>query len=151
MLFTGNRESAGLLADPHNSIFVELGAGKGFLTTWWSPCWRISVIMPCCRQYGCCWTAVISRQQHLCGTGSRQRLLNSSCNYSEPSLSGLILCVAGNMDAAGLLSDPQNSIFVELGAGKGFLSAWLHQVCGAQELILLDRQGNFIKKVTRAT
>eukprot|EP00878_Enallax_costatus_P030758 GHUV01033544.1.p1 GENE.GHUV01033544.1~~GHUV01033544.1.p1 ORF type:complete len:214 (+),score=75.18 GHUV01033544.1:1014-1655(+) len=55
--------------------------------------------------------------------------------------------IVGNMEAAGLLSDPQDSIFVELGAGKGFLSAWVHQMCGARELILLDRQGNFIKKV----
>jgi tRNA A58 N-methylase Trm61 len=52
---------------------------------------------------------------------------------------------AGNMAAAGLLQP--SSVFVELGAGKGFLSAWLHQVCGAEDIILLDRLGNFAKKV----
>lgn len=34
----------------------------------------------------------------------------------------------GNMAAAGLLTDPQHTLFLELGAGKGFLTAWLHQV-----------------------
>jgi hypothetical protein len=51
----------------------------------------------------------------------------------------------GNMQAAGLLQP--SSGFIELGAGKGFLSAWLHQVCNAQDIILLDRLGNFAKKV----
>jgi hypothetical protein len=32
------------------------------------------------------------------------------------------------MAAAGLLTDPQHTLFLELGAGKGFLTAWLHQV-----------------------
>jgi protein-L-isoaspartate O-methyltransferase len=50
------------------------------------------------------------------------------------------------MAAAGLLQP--SSVFVELGAGKGFLSAWLHQVCGAEDVILLDRLGNFAKKVS---
>jgi hypothetical protein len=36
-------------------------------------------------------------------------------------------------------------------AGKGFLSAWLHQVCGAEDIILLDRLGNFAKKVSNGT
>jgi protein-L-isoaspartate O-methyltransferase len=49
------------------------------------------------------------------------------------------------MGAAGLLQP--SSVFLELGAGKGFLSAWLHQVCGAEDIILLDRLGNFAKKV----
>lgn len=53
----------------------------------------------------------------------------------------------GNMQAAGLLRQPSSTVFLELGAGKGFLSAWLHQVCNAQDVILLDRMGNFAKKV----
>jgi tRNA A58 N-methylase Trm61 len=53
------------------------------------------------------------------------------------------------MQAAGLLQP--SSVFVELGAGKGFLSAWLHQVCGAEDIILLDRLGNFAKKVSKCT
>ncbi|WIA13914.1 hypothetical protein OEZ85_002485 [Tetradesmus obliquus] len=57
--------------------------------------------------------------------------------------------LVGNMQAAGLLQQPTSTVFLELGAGKGFLSAWLHQVCNAQDVILLDRMGNFAKKADR--
>lgn len=56
--------------------------------------------------------------------------------------------VAGNMAAAGLLAQADRTVFMELGAGKGWLAAWLHILDPAcKEIILLDKVGNFSNKV----
>lgn len=51
------------------------------------------------------------------------------------------------MEAEGLLSDAPRCVYVELGAGKGWLSAWLAGASGARHLVLLDRQAAFAAKV----
>lgn len=51
------------------------------------------------------------------------------------------------MKRAGLLTSPDSTVFVELGAGKGWLTAWLAITTGATQLVLLDRQPNFQRKV----
>jgi hypothetical protein len=59
-----------------------------------------------------------------------------------------LLPAAGNMSAAGLLQDPGSTVCMELGAGKAWLSAWLHMLHPAtREFVLLDRLGNFANKV----
>lgn len=56
---------------------------------------------------------------------------------------------AGNICAAGLLQDPCSTVCMELGAGKAWLSAWLHMLHpGTREFVLLDRLGNFANKVS---
>jgi SAM-dependent MidA family methyltransferase len=35
---------------------------------------------------------------------------------------------SGNIVAAGIFDDPHHTVLVELGAGKGYLSAWAHAV-----------------------
>jgi len=54
--------------------------------------------------------------------------------------------LVANMEAVGLLADAPDRIYVELGAGKGWLSAWLAGVSGARRLVLLDRQTSFTLK-----
>jgi hypothetical protein len=52
------------------------------------------------------------------------------------------------MAAAGLLSAPGTTLFAELGAGKGWLSAALHALRGAQQLLLLDNAASLLNKVS---
>lgn len=62
----------------------------------------------------------------------------------------MTLCssAAGNLEAAGLLQQPSSTVFMELGAGKAWLSAWLHMLQpDSREFVLLDRIGNFANKV----
>lgn len=69
-------------------------------------------------------------------------------------LSGLrraVLCRgahAGNMTAAGLLQQPSRTVFLELGAGKAWLTAWLHMLNPiTKDFILLDKFAAFNNKV----
>jgi hypothetical protein len=52
------------------------------------------------------------------------------------------------MAAVGLLQQPSSTVFMELGAGKGWLTAWLHMLTpDSKEFVLLDKVGNFHNKV----
>lgn len=52
------------------------------------------------------------------------------------------------MAAAGLLQQPSSTVFMELGAGKGWLTALLHMLTpDSKEFVLLDKVGNFHNKV----
>ena len=60
--------------------------------------------------------------------------------------------VSGSGDSAGGGTDSSGAagtVFVELGAGKGWLTAWLAAACGARHLVLLDRDANFTAKADR--
>lgn len=63
-----------------------------------------------------------------------------------------VLCSSGNMSAAGLLQQAQQAVFMELGAGKAWLTAWLHMLTpGSNEFVLLDKVGCFHNKVGSTT
>lgn len=54
------------------------------------------------------------------------------------------------MAAAGLLQQSRQAetVFVELGAGKAWLTAWLHMLHpSTRQFVLLDKMGNFCNKV----
>lgn len=51
------------------------------------------------------------------------------------------------MAVLGLLASPADTVFVELAAGKGWLSAWLAGQAGARRLLLLDRSAGLKNKV----
>jgi hypothetical protein len=54
------------------------------------------------------------------------------------------------MAAAGLLQQPGRTLFLELGAGKAWLTAWLHMLHpSTHEFILLDKFAAFNNKVRR--
>jgi hypothetical protein len=55
--------------------------------------------------------------------------------------------LVANMRAAGLLTSAPRTVFVEMGAGKGWLTAWLAGESGAGHLVLVDRQPAFNGKV----
>jgi hypothetical protein len=53
------------------------------------------------------------------------------------------------MSAAGLLQQAGSTVFVELGAGKAYLTAWLHLLHPqTKQLILLDKAASFKTKVS---
>jgi tRNA:m4X modification enzyme len=57
--------------------------------------------------------------------------------------------LVGNMAAAGLLEGAPRTAYVELGAGKGWLSAWLAGASGARHLLLVDRARGLSAKADR--
>eukprot|EP00887_Chlorella_sp_A99_P005730 scaffold1.g5730.t1 len=57
--------------------------------------------------------------------------------------------ILGNMAAAGLLADAERRVFVEMGAGKGYLSLALAERCPATRLVLVDVQSCFKNKADR--
>lgn len=47
-----------------------------------------------------------------------------------------------------LQQQQQPTVFMELGAGKAWLTAWLHMLAPhSSEFVLLDKLGNFMNKV----
>ena len=49
--------------------------------------------------------------------------------------------IVGNMRRAGLLQNPRETVYVEFGAGKGYLSSMLADCSGAEKVVMLDRRG----------
>jgi hypothetical protein len=52
------------------------------------------------------------------------------------------------MVRAGLLAQAESVLCLELGAGKAWLSAWLALGLGVRNLLLVDSQSGFQKKVS---
>ncbi|GBF89040.1 tRNA:m(4)X modification enzyme-like [Raphidocelis subcapitata] len=57
--------------------------------------------------------------------------------------------LVANMRVAGLLEGAPRCAYVELGAGKGWLSAWLAGASGARHLVLVDRMRGMTGKADR--
>jgi hypothetical protein len=55
--------------------------------------------------------------------------------------------IFGNMQAAGLLDDAEATVYLELGAGKGYLGGLLAEVAKPQHLVLMDYRSNYKAKV----
>jgi len=75
---------------------------------------------------------------------------SASLQTTPPSSARLSLPLSpGNMAVAGLLQQQQQpTVFMELGAGKAWLTAWLHMLAPhSSEFVLLDKLGNFMNKV----
>lgn len=59
--------------------------------------------------------------------------------------------IIGNMQAAGLLQGAQHSVYLELGAGKGYLGGLLAEVARPKHLVLMDYRSTYKAKVGGVT